>query len=83
MSKFPAMPTDCGWHLIGPLQRNKVRKAQEQGFGLLQAVDSLRLAEAISRIAGELNRTARILLEVNVDGEEGKHGFTPAEVQEL
>ena len=83
MSKIPAMPTDCEWHLIGPLQRNKVRKALEQGFGLLQAVDSLRLAEAISRIAGELNCTARILLEVNVDGEESKHGFTPAEVQEL
>ena len=83
MSKIPAMPTDCEWHLIGPLQRNKVRKALEQGFGLLQAVDSLRLAEAIARIAGELNCTARILLEVNVDGEESKHGFTPAEVQEL
>ena len=83
MSKMPEMPADCEWHLIGPLQRNKVRKALEQGFGLLQAVDSLRLAEAVSRIAGELGCTARILLEVNVDGEESKHGFTPLELQEL
>ncbi len=83
MGKIPAMPADCEWHLIGPLQRNKVRKALEQGFGMLQAVDSLRLAETISRIAGELGCFARILLEVNVDGEESKHGFTPAEIQEL
>ena len=83
MGKMPAMPADCEWHLIGPLQRNKVRKALEQGFGLLQAVDSLRLAEAVSRIAGELGCTARILLEVNVDGEESKHGFMPAELLEL
>ncbi len=83
MSKMPEMPADCEWHLIGPLQRNKVRKALEQGFGLLQAVDSLRLAETISRIAGELGCTARILLEVNVDGEESKHGFTVSSLLEL
>ncbi len=77
MEKKPAMPPDCEWHLIGPLQRNKVRKALETGFTLLEAVDSLRLAESISRIAGELGVTAPILLEVNVDGEESKHGFTP------
>ncbi len=77
MGKIPAMPQDCRWHLIGPLQRNKVRKALEQGFELIEAVDSLRLAECISRIAGELGVRAAILLEVNVDGEESKHGFTP------
>ncbi len=83
MGKMPQMPDDCEWHLIGPLQRNKVRKALEQGFGLIQAVDSLRLAEAISRIAGELGCTARILLEVNVDAEESKHGFTPDGLLEM
>ena len=77
MAKMPEMPADCAWHLIGPLQRNKVRKALEQGFALIEAVDSLRLAESISRIAGELGATGRILLEVNVDAEESKHGFTP------
>lgn len=82
MEKIPAMPQDCVWHLIGPLQRNKVRKALEQKIALLQAVDSQKLAEAVSRIAGELGTTARILLEVNVDGEESKHGFTPAGLQE-
>lgn len=80
MTKMPGMPADCVWHLIGPLQRNKVRKALEQGFALIEAVDSLKLAQAISRIAGELGTTARILLEVNVDGENTKHGFTPEEL---
>lgn len=82
MEKMPQMPQDCEWHLIGPLQRNKVRKALEQGFVLIQAVDSMKLAATISRIAGELGRTARILLEVNIDGEESKHGFTPAELEQ-
>lgn len=77
MEKMPLMPEDCVWHLIGPLQRNKVRKALEQGFALIEAVDSPKLAEAVSRIAIETGCTARILLEVNVDGEESKHGFTP------
>ena len=82
MEKMPQMPQDCEWHLIGPLQRNKVRKALEHGFALIEAVDSRKLAEAISRIAGELGVMARVLLEVNVDGEESKHGFTPDELQE-
>ena len=82
MEKMPLMPPDCRWHLIGPLQRNKVRKALEQGFVLIEAVDSLRLAETISRIAGELGVSAPLLLEVNVDGEESKHGFTPDGLRE-
>ena len=82
LEKIPAMPQDCEWHIIGPLQRNKVRKALQAGVSLIQAVDSLKLAEAISRIAGEMGITARILLEVNVDGEESKHGFTPEGIQE-
>lgn len=81
MEKMPRMPQDCGWHLIGPLQRNKVRKALEQGFCLIEAVDSLKLATCLSRVAGELGRKTPILLEVNVDGEESKHGFTPEELQ--
>lgn len=82
MEKMPQMPQDCEWHLIGPLQRNKVRKALEQGFALIQAVDSMKLAATISRIAGELGITARILLEVNIDGEASKHGFAPAELEQ-
>ena len=83
MEKMPALPEDCSWHLIGPLQRNKVRKALEQGLSLIQAVDSLKLAQAVSRIAAELGKTADILLEVNIDGEQSKHGFAPQELRDL
>lgn len=81
LHKQPLMPADCCWHLIGPLQRNKVRKALLCGLELIEAVDSLRLAETISRIAGELELNASILLEVNVDAEESKHGFTPEDLR--
>lgn len=77
MEKMPLLPETLEWHLIGPLQRNKVRKALQQGFALIQAVDSLKLAETIDRVAGELGVRAPVLLEINVDGEESKHGFTP------
>lgn len=83
MEKKPVLPADCEWHLIGPLQRNKVRKALELGVALIEAVDSLKLAQAISRIAGELDCTAAILLEVNIDNELSKHGFSPQELRLL
>lgn len=82
LEKMPQMPPDCEWHLIGPLQRNKVRKALESGISLLQAVDSLKAAAAVSRVAGELGKTMSVLLEVNIDGEASKHGFTPDELRE-
>ena len=61
------------WHLVGHLQRNKVRQALRV-FGLIQSVDSLRLAEAIDREAAKLGRPASLLVEVNASGEESKHG---------
>ncbi len=80
MEKLPQLPADIHWHLIGPLQRNKVRKALQQGFHLLQAIPSLRLAQTVSRIAEENALRAPLLLEVNVDAEPSKHGFSPAEL---
>ncbi len=81
LEKIPRLPEDAVWHLIGPLQRNKVRKALQAGVALIEAVDSLRTAEAISRVAGELAVSAAILLEVNIDGEASKHGFAPEELR--
>ena len=48
---------------------------------MIESVDSPRLLEAVDRIAGELGRRVPVLLEVNVSGEEAKHGFAPAEVE--
>jgi hypothetical protein len=69
------------WHLIGHLQRNKVERSVPMA-ALIHSVDSLRLAEAISAAAAELGRSVAVLLEVNVSGEEAKHGFTPVGLAE-
>lgn len=62
------------WHLIGPLQRNKVRSLLPV-VARIHSVDSLRLLQRISRIAGEIGLVPRVLLEVNVSGESTKQGF--------
>lgn len=63
------------WHMVGHLQTNKV-KAALRLFDVIQSVDSLHLAETLSRQA---TRTVRVLVEVNVAGEATKTGFTPEE----
>jgi len=65
------------WHMVGHLQTNKAKVAVEI-FDIIHSVDSIRLAEVISRRA---ERTIPILLEVNVSGEASKSGFSLAEVK--
>jgi hypothetical protein len=67
------------WHLIGNLQRNKVRSVLPH-LTMLHAADSLRLLESVDRIAGELNLQPRVLVEVNLSGEQAKHGFQADEL---
>jgi PLP dependent protein len=62
------------WHLIGHLQRNKVRRSLPL-FELLQSVDSHRLAEAVSAEAVRAGTTVRILVQINASGEASKGGF--------
>ena len=68
------------WHLIGHLQRNKVRPILPH-VELIHSVDSFRLAERISAIAVELGLKTRMLLEVNISGEAAKGGFEPDELR--
>src|SRR5438309_5298449 len=72
-------PDKIGWHLIGPLQTNKIKAAVGR-FALLHAVDRLEVAERLDRAAKERGLTQAILLEVNVAGEKTKNGFTPDEL---
>jgi pyridoxal phosphate enzyme (YggS family) len=65
------------WHLVGHLQRNKVRKILPVA-ACLHSVDSLPLATRIDGLCFELGLRARVLLEVNVSGEASKDGFTPS-----
>lgn len=82
LEKIPAMPQDVRWHMIGHLQRNKVRSIVGKVY-MIHSVDSLRLAEEISREAVRQQVTVRILLEVNVAGEESKFGTTVQEALSL
>ena len=70
------------WHLIGHLQRNKVRKTV-QVPAVIHSADSLRLLEEISREAASLQVAADVLLEVNISGDAAKHGFEPDEIAPL
>lgn len=67
------------WHQIGHLQRNKVRSTLPI-VELIHSVDSPRLLDEIDREAKKLGRPARVLLEVNISGDEAKHGFGPGEL---
>ncbi len=66
-------------HLIGHLQTNKAKRAVALA-DLVHSVDSVRLARVLSRHAAELGKTLPVLLEINVAGEESKHGLSPAEL---
>jgi pyridoxal phosphate enzyme (YggS family) len=75
-AKYPLVKGSVRWHMVGHLQRNKVKKALEM-FQLIHSVDSLRLAEEISRRAEALGRTMDILVQVNTSGEDSKFGLVP------
>ncbi len=75
VEKIETLPDDIEWHMIGHLQRNKVKYIVGK-VAMIHSVDSLRLAEEISREAVKKNFTVDILVEVNVAGEENKFGIT-------
>ena len=78
LDKIPQLPEDIRWHMIGHLQRNKVKYIVDKVF-LIHSVDSLRLAEEISIQALKKNVEVNILIEVNVAREESKFGATTEE----
>ncbi len=80
--KIPEMPNDIRWHLIGHLQRNKVKYIVDKVY-LIHSVDSLRLANQIDVEAKKKNVNVNILIEVNVAKEESKFGLMTDEVKDL
>ncbi len=80
LAKVDAVP-GAGWHLIGPLQANKARRAVA-AFTVIETVDSLALAARLDRIASEIRggTPLPILLQVNVDADRAKAGFQPADL---
>lgn len=80
LEKYPEMPEDARFHMIGHLQRNKVRQVIDK-VSLIHSVDSLRLARQIEEESAKAGRITPILLEVNVAREESKFGFFMEEVE--
>ena len=73
VDKYDRMPEDVRWHMIGHLQRNKVKYIVDKVY-MIHSVDSIRLAEEISKEAVKKNVTVSVLVEVNVADEESKFG---------
>lgn len=81
-AKAEVLSKDIRWHMIGHLQRNKVKYVVDKAC-MIHSVDSFRLAEEISKEAEKKGVEVPILLEVNVAGEESKFGIRPEETEEL
>ena len=82
VDKYEVLPKDIRWHMIGHLHRNKVKYIVDKVY-LIHSVDSLRLAEEISKEAAKKNVDVNILVEVNVAGEETKFGTGCEEAKQL
>ena len=76
--KYEALPKDIEWHLIGHLQRNKV-KLVVPFVSLIHSVDSEKLLSAIDQEAEKAERVVKCLIQVHIAEEETKFGFTPDE----
>jgi pyridoxal phosphate enzyme (YggS family) len=74
LGKMAAVSPPVRWHLIGHLQRNKVKTAE--GFHLIHSIDSQRLAETVDAQARAKEKRQAVLIQVNVVGEETKGGFS-------
>ena len=80
--KYEILPKDIKWHMIGHLQRNKVKYLVGKA-SLIHSVDSIRLAEQIEKEYAKADEIANILIEVNMAQEESKFGITSQETEEL
>jgi pyridoxal phosphate enzyme (YggS family) len=79
LGKIPRVEAPVRWHLIGHLQRNKVR--QVDPFHLIHSVDSPRLADALAAHGAARGRAVDVLMQVNVSGEDTKGGSEPSAIE--
>lgn len=79
-SKFEALPKDIDWHLIGHLQKNKV-KYIAPFVKLIHAVDSIELLQTIEKEGKKLNRKIPCLIQIHIAKEDTKFGLSPEDVE--
>ena len=82
VSKWEVMPKDVKWHMIGHLQRNKV-KYMAPFVDLIHAVDSIKLLKEIQKQAEKNNRQIKCLIQIRIAQEETKFGIAPDELELL
>ena len=82
VDKIEVMPKDIKWHMIGHLQRNKVKYIVDK-VSLIHSVDSLRLAQEISKQAVKKDVNVDVLIEINIGNEDSKFGVSADEVKKL
>ncbi|MCR4651770.1 MAG: YggS family pyridoxal phosphate-dependent enzyme [Lachnospiraceae bacterium] len=82
MDKYPVLPKDIRWHMIGHLQTNKVKYIADKVY-MIHSVESVKLATEISKRAVAAGRCIPVLIEVNVAEEESKFGLKPSEVSDF
>ncbi|MBV6641504.1 MAG: YggS family pyridoxal phosphate-dependent enzyme [Cyclobacteriaceae bacterium] len=81
-SKYEELPKDIEWHMVGHLQRNKV-KYMAPFVNLIHSIDSLKLLKEVNKQAEKANRTINCLLQVHIAEESTKFGFDLAEIPDL
>lgn len=82
LEKYPLLPKDIEWHLIGHLQTNKVKYIAEF-IDTIQSVDSEKLLAEINKEAGKHNRSIKVLLQVKIAKEDSKFGLEITEAEDL
>ena len=82
LEKYDKLPGDIRWHMIGHLQRNKVKYIIDK-VCLIHSVDSLRLAEEISKEAVKHNLTMPVLIELNIGEEDSKFGLSLEDCEDM
>ena len=82
MDKYEHMGEGVKWHLIGHLQTNKVKYIIDK-VELIHSVDSIKLAEEISKRAVQRGVSAKVLLEINIASEESKFGISPSDAEKI
>ncbi len=82
LANEPSYPDEVRWHMIGHLQRNKVRRVVDL-VRLIHSTDSLRLAEEVQAAADKRDEPTEVLIQVNTSGERSKYGIAPAATRHL
>lgn len=82
LQKQVQLPKDIRWHMIGHLQRNKVKQVLPHAY-MIHSVDSINLSDVMEHEAVKLDKDILCLLEINVAKEESKHGFLPEDLSQI